>query len=271
MSCNALKYELEGYADGQLPADTASAVEAHIDHCPVCRSELAAINSFRNELRGLSRPVMSNTTLQALTRQVAYELSPNTGSPAFRLIGETRQSWTSNWLMPTTVGVFGSLVFGAALLALIMIPADVPRLAITTEPSTDNPVFLAGIDGAPGEAKISPLQFAHSRSDISSESPSLNPDGSLVAMTGAEDRGHANEDEMVVVAEVFGDGLARITDVVEPSQNREKMNKLMAAFKPSRYPAPFVPATLDNRGDVVRVVMKFQSVNVNIDGSESAH
>jgi hypothetical protein len=74
------------------------------------------------------------------------------------------------------------------------------------------------------------------------------------------------DEEVVVVADVYSDGEARIADVVESSGDKRKMERLQAAFRADRMAPPFVPATLDNRSNVVRVILKFQNVDVNIDG-----
>jgi len=168
-------------------------------------------------------------------------------------------------------GSVASFALGVALLFVIMIPADVPELVINTDPNSQNgdPLFLASLDTTLGDQLITPQQFAHSRSDVSPESPSVNPSGTLVAMANSDPRIPSRDEEVVVVAEVFGDGLARITNVVESSRDRSKMDRLQAAFRSDKVSPPFVPASLDNRGNMVRVVLKFQSVNVNIDDAGS--
>jgi hypothetical protein len=169
-------------------------------------------------------------------------------------------------MWPTTVGTVTSVVFGLFLLALIMIPADVPQLTISTDDPTDveDSLFVAR-NVQLSDQLISPEQFANSRSDFSKDSPSLNPAGTLVdiAQSGSQN------DEAVVVADIYGNGSAEITDVVESSKDRKMMDRLMAAFRPDRSVPPFVPASMDNRGNIVRVVLKFQNVSVNIDEDRS--
>jgi len=261
MKCKDLKFELQHYADGELSETRSAAVAAHMDSCPVCRDELARIGALRAAMRALARPSFSAANLQRLKKLVAAELRPAFGFPTFRLI-EGNPNWLKNWLMPTAVGTFASLLFGLILVTVIMIPSYVPNLAIETETSTSNydPLLLANFEGP-----ITPQQFANSRANIAEESPSINPDGTLVAMTDSTSRGEMRDDEMVVVAEVFSNGEARITDVVERPSDRKTMDRLQAAFTHDRSGTPFVPARLDNRSEIVRVVLKFQSVNVSID------
>lgn len=258
MKCRELKIEIQQYADGELYSD---ALEQHLDSCPLCRSELDAVKSLRNELRAMKPVRVSPYVLNQIRTKVSAELTPDYGFPVFRLI-EGTDSWTRKWLGPTAIGTVTSLVFGLFLLAVIMIPSDVPNLAISTEDPnfSEEGVFFQrkgyGIDQL-----ITPQEFARSREDYSRESPSLNPEGTLVDISQSESR----DDEAVVVADVYGNGSAEITDVVETSKDRKMMDRLMAAFRPDKSAPPFVPANLDKREGVVRVVLKFQNVNVNID------
>jgi hypothetical protein len=176
--------------------------------------------------------------------------------------------------MPTAVGTFGSLVFGLLLLGVILIPSNVPTdLAFDTDEKihNDDPftVELANLNPSLGDQFITPQQFAHSRGDVAPESPSINPAGTLAQIANAEVRHSNRDEEFVVVADIYKDGDARIAKVVEYSRDKKMMERLQAAFKPDRFAPPFVPASLDNRSDVVRVILKFQNVNVNIDANES--
>jgi len=261
MKCRELKIEIQQYSDGELLPPGLNELESHLDSCPLCRAELDAVKSLRNELGLMKRVQMSPFLLSKIRSQVAAEVTPDYGFPVFRLI-EGTDSWTRKWLWPTAFGTVTSLVFGLFLLAVIMIPSDVPQLAISTEDSnySEDSVFFART-GNSIEQLITPQEFANSRSDFSHESPSLNPAGTLVNIGQSETR----DDEAVVVADVYGNGSAQITDVVESSRDRKMMDRLMAAFRPDRSAPPFVPANLDNRESVVRVVLKFQNVNVNIE------
>ena len=98
---------------------------------------------------------------------------------------------------------------------------------------------------------------------VGGESPSINPQGALIALSQSIVRGNMKDDEVVVVADVFSNGLAKISEVIEPSADRKAIDELERALNSDPSNAPFVPANLDNRSDSVRVVLKFQSVNVN--------
>jgi hypothetical protein len=105
--------------------------------------------------------------------------------------------------------------------------------------------------------------YASTRKDISNESPSINPEGALVALTNSLAEGDLKEGEVVVVADVFGNGLAKIDEVVEPSRDRRAVVELDRALRSDPAYAPFVPADLDQRPDSVKVILKIQSVNVS--------
>jgi hypothetical protein len=266
MKCREVKLELHEMVDEKLDEGLNAAVADHLHSCPVCRYELASINAVRQSLRSMPRPEVSENVLRRVRRSIETQLRPAYGFPSFQLVGANDEIWIKRWLMPTSVGTIAAVIFSVVVLGLILIPSNVPDISINTDPNSQNgdPLFLASIDPNFGDQFITPQQFAHSRADVSTESPSINPAGTLVSITSSGSR-KTRDEEVVVVAEVFGDGLARITNVVESSKDRGTMDRLQAAFRSNRATPPFVPATLDNRGDSVRVIMKFQSVNVNID------
>jgi hypothetical protein len=97
----------------------------------------------------------------------------------------------------------------------------------------------------------------------------VNPTGTLVSLASSLERSQLDDEEVVVVADVFQNGAARVTNVVESPRSRSTMARLMKALDGERTSPPFVPASMDNRGDLVRVVLKFQNVNVNIGEDDS--
>ena len=111
--------------------------------------------------------------------------------------------------------------------------------------------------------EISPIEFARSRMAVAGESPSINPQGTLASLSKTLANHGIRNSEIVVVADVFSNGLARIAEVVEPSQNVGAVDELEKALGSDVANAPFVPASMDNRSASVRVVLKFQNVEVN--------
>jgi hypothetical protein len=70
------------------------------------------------------------------------------------------------------------------------------------------------------------------------------------------------DDEVVVVADVFENGSARIAEVVEPSRDKKAVKQLETAFESELAYAPFVPADVDARPETMRVIFKIRSINV---------
>ncbi len=89
--------------------------------------------------------------------------------------------------------------------------------------------------------ELSAADFAAARISVSGNSPSVNPQGALIALTKSIMRGKMKDDEVVVVADVFGSGLAQIAEVVEPSKDINAVRELEKALKNNPdYAPPFV-------------------------------
>ena len=111
---------------------------------------------------------------------------------------------------------------------------------------------------------LSPDLAVAARAAFTSESPTLNPRGALAKLTLAPaSDGRPDDDDMIVVADVYGNGRAALAEVVEPPRNRRMVEELQDALR--KNPA-FVPASLDRRPQTMRVVFVLQRMNVG-DGS----
>lgn len=263
MKCQDLQFELPLYSDDQLSANDAAMVDQHLDICPLCRQRLSEIQDLKNSLRNLPRPAASLSMVNAIRAKVASQTGSRVFAPAFRLI-ETRQNWREIWLMPSTVGVVASVVLCLSLLSILMIPPQTFELVAENQRlAEERSTFITSARS--GDFDISPLEYANERYMFAGESPSVNPHGALVALTRSLMRGEMKDEEVVVVADVFGNGLARIAEVVEPSHDQQAVTKLQQALQSDPDFAPFVPASMDKRSQSVRVVLKFQSVNVEAD------
>jgi hypothetical protein len=93
----------------------------------------------------------------------------------------------------------------------------------------------------------------------------------LVALANTLVRDDVSEDEVVLVADVLSTGIARITQVVEPSKNKSTMEKLEKALQNDAEFAPFVPSNLDNRSENMQIIFKIQTVEVKEKPAKPKH
>jgi hypothetical protein len=178
------------------------------------------------------------------------------------------REWLQMRVMPYGVGVFASVLIGVTFLTMLFSGiGNTEQLSVAQRPTRyDSSMLLASNSDPFTELMtedITAAAFARSRTGFADESPSVNPQGALIALTRSLIRGGMKDDEVVVVADVFGNGLAHIAEVVEPSNDRRAVAELEKALQSDPAYAPFVPSDLENRRDSVRVVLKFQSVDVN--------
>ncbi len=263
MRCKEVELILPLYLDGGLRSAEAASLDEHLDGCPVCRQRLADLKAIKSEIAALARPLLSAERIGMIRLAVAESLPvTSAAAPGFKLI-ESTGSWFDRWLMPSMVGSLASLVLGVTLLWLIMSPANVSEVAANRTPRepAERPIYLTGND--PLAAELTPFQYASTRYSVSAESPSVNPQGALIALTRSFLRGEMKDDEVVVVADVFGNGLARIAEVVEPINDDRAIRDLEKALQSDPSFAPFVPAEMDRRGQSVRVVLRLQTVDVD--------
>lgn len=264
MKCQDIQFDLAVYFDDILAPAEIECIDKHLVSCPLCRDRLAGYQENRNVLRAGQRIVPNDSLIENIRMAVRNAIAPTAVSPSFHLI-EDRRGWFETWMMPSLVGSFTSIILGLSLLWLVLSPVNRPTVA-SGSAAGPSPIYIAsantnnlnGID-------ISPLEFASTRLSVAGESPSVNPQGALIALSRSFVRGEMKDEEVVIVADVFGNGLARIAEVVEPRQDDDAIYELRKAFHTNSEFAPFVPASMDRRSESVRVVLKFQSVDVPVD------
>jgi len=160
-------------------------------------------------------------------------------------------------LMPYTVGSFASVI-----LFFMMFTALRPHFVALREASVQNGGVLFVRPLYDLNRPVNAETFAASRAPFAEESPSLNPVGSLAALTRAYAHPHAPQDgdDMIVVANVFSNGSASLADVVQAPKDKRMLDEFESALR--RDPA-FVPASYDRRPDTMRVVFAVQKVDVD--------
>lgn len=263
MNCSDLQLNLALYSANDAESST---VKMHLEACPLCRVQYDEFQAIRNGLQKLRRPDISAAIRNSIKQNIRSEIrhSQTTRLPVSLDIRE----WLTMRFMPYSIGVCASLLVSLTFLTMMfsgmLKPVDSPASA--SSGSRDTPIMLAS-NRNPFDTNINdnitPAEYAQTRLGFGGESPSINPQGALIALTKSLVRGGMKDDEVVVVADVFGNGLAQIAEVVEPSRDRRAVIELQKALTSDPAYAPFVPTTLENRPESVRVVLKFQSVNVS--------
>ena len=274
MKCSEIKSDLSLYADGFLAKSQNLFLKDHLAVCPLCRQRNAEIREVKAGLRRMSRPEISAPLHNQLKRSVRTEIR-NTKT-AWLPVSVGVRAWLQTRVMPYGVGVLASLILGFTFLTMMFSGNRNlgPMTAATQNPYRSDSIMLAS-NRNPYRLQypesLSASDYAQTRLDVSSESPSINPQGALIALTRSLVRGGMKDDEVVVVADVFGNGLAQIAEVIEPSHNRQAVEELQKALDSDPAYAPFVSSNLDKRSDNMRVVLKFQSVNVSTGLSRHTH
>ncbi len=266
MKCENLQFSLSVYLDDCLNDGERALVDRHLAQCPLCRQKLADFQALRNDLRTLSRPELPSDLLVSMRSRVA-ETVENKRRKSFYVFPEITKEWLQMRLMPYSVGTALSLVLGVSLLWTLLSSAYIPEKNIEFakyQPTTKSVVPLADSisDVRVNDFDLNAVDYSAARLSVSGDSPSLNPQGALVALTKSIVRGKMEDDEVVVVADVFGNGLAKIAEVVEPSSDRRAVRELEKALKNDPNYAPFVPASFDRRSDTVRVILKINRVDI---------
>ena len=266
MKCRDLQFILPLYSDNVLCEEEVSLAEGHLDTCPVCRQKLVDFQDIRNGLRGVARPAYSLVEMTELKRKVSESLETLNGRQMFQNVGDRRR-WVDVWLMPFAVGSLTSLVLGFSLLWMI-ISNEIRPQAVSDSASASNTTLLYPYSpdpSVPVQSDLNPLEYANSRSAWSHESPSINPNGPLVVLTKNLLSEVKDDEELTVVAEIYGNGSASIAQVVEPSSDQRAVGELERALgSESSVAAAFVPANYDQRIEPMRVVFKIQTVSVNL-------
>jgi anti-sigma factor RsiW len=269
MKCENLQFNLSVYLDDCLVEDERALVDRHLAQCPLCRQKLADFQSLRAGLRSLARPELPIDVLTAMRSRVAR--AAENGQPKFSLLQtETFREWLQMRLMPYAVGTAASLILGLTLLWTLLSAAYIPERSgelAKLEAPRKSTVLLTNTNSRSSTAlendfELSAADYAAARLSVSGDSPSLNPQGALVALTKSIIRGNMKDDEVVIVADVFGDGLAQIAEVVEPSDDVQAVYELEKALKNDPNFAPFVPASFDKRSETVRVIFKINRVDI---------
>jgi hypothetical protein len=268
MSCDQIQEWLSLYFDDGLNEGERAACDRHLNVCPVCRAQLAELRSISRNLRLLT----AATEPADLVGSINEALSTAAAARQRRdraTVEDRFEDWMIAWFQPRPMRyAFSSLasllLFAAVFMALRPHMVALHEAAQAVEEaraaSENTEEVLAAVYDI--NQPISPESYAALRAPYNAESPSLNPGGALAALTWAPSRSRdhrSGADDMMVVADVFRNGVASLTDVVQAPRDRRMLDDLQKAL---RQDAAFVPASLDGRPDTMHVVFSVQRVNV---------
>lgn len=264
ITCEESQKSFSPYLDGALTHAAGDALRQHLEACPVCRGRLDETRSVVRGLSLLSRPAPPATLSASIKDALIIERAARVASPPLT-IPERCVRWLQTRLMPYTVGAAYSLIlFVAVFGALRQQLRILSNLAAASALENAQADTVAATPNAPGiydvTRPLSPGLAVAARAPFTDESPTLNPQGALAALTLAPPSiGRPGDDDMIVVADVYGNGSASLAEVVKPPRNRRMIEDLQDAFREG--PA-FVPASLDRRPQTMRVVFVLQKMNV---------
>ncbi|HEV2704973.1 MAG TPA: zf-HC2 domain-containing protein [Pyrinomonadaceae bacterium] len=261
MTCEETQRAFSLYLDGELARTSGDAMDEHLDVCPVCRFELEKERTLVRSLGRVERPVAPAGLAASITEALAIERAAQKARPFVPLRLRVAR-WLEPHLMPYTVGAFYSLLLFAGVFAALR--GQLTALRNLAEAARLDADYSVTMLAAPEEYDVTrPLSaklYAAKRMDYSAQSPSLNPSGALAALAWSPpSNGRPEDDDMIVVADVYGNGSASLAAVVEPPRNPRMLDELQAALR--KNPA-FVPASLDRRPQTMRVVFVLQKMNV---------
>ena len=264
MTCEETRKAFSPFLDGALSQDARAALDSHLDVCPVCRHHLEEV---RHIVRGLSlvrSPAPPAQLSSSIREALKIERAARLAQPELSL-SESFARWLQPRLMPYAVGAFYSaLLFFAVFGALRYQLQILHSFTLAQQLGYESPYQITSVGNEPGgydiNRPLSPESLAAARSPYSYQSPSLNPRGALAALTYSPSRrGAPGDDDMIVVADVYGNGRASLAAVVAPPRNAQMIDELEFALR--KNPA-FVPAKLDQRPQTMRVVFVLQKMDV---------
>ena len=261
MKCSELQLDLPLYSDNLLDNVADVAVRSHITECPLCRQRLADYREIGESLRRFRSPEMPSGLQNRIKTAIRNEPRAGFGTMPTSDIRE----WLTMRLMPYCIGFAASVVIGLSFLTMMFSGMLQPQTAGSRVPNNESALLLANSSAPYGDTDdpILPIQFANTRLGYGPESPSVNPSGALVQLTRTLIKEGMEDDEVVVVADVYGNGLAQIAEVVEPSHDMQAVLELQRALETDPSFSPFVPTNIEARPESVRVILKLQSVNVS--------
>lgn len=252
MLCEETSQSLSQYVDDCVSLPARVAIDEHLDRCPVCRDEVVELRALRRRLSLLTTPPPPPDLATTISDALAIEAAALRQQPNPSLSHRIAR-FIEPWVMPYSAGSLASV-----LMFFLMFTALRPHFVALREAAAQQ---RGGYDLS---KPVTAAGLAAARAPFAIESPTLNPDGALAALTVSYARPHAeldgDADDMIVVADVFITGAASLAGVVQPPRDPRMLDEFESALRQN---AAFVKASLDRRPDTMRVVFAVQKVDVD--------
>ncbi|HYX27966.1 MAG TPA: zf-HC2 domain-containing protein [Pyrinomonadaceae bacterium] len=264
MDCDDIQQSLSLYVDDGLTSGEREACYRHLEVCPVCRAHVDQLRAVRRSLATLAKPAPPANLIPAINSALAVKTAELRARRNATTIDRVND-WALKWLQPRPMryafSSLASLVIFTAVFAALrphMIALREATLAFDQIQLADDSdqMFATVLDI---NKPISPESYAALRTPYNTESPSLNPGGSLATLNWEPQNGAERQDDMVIVADVFMNGSASLANVVQAPRDRRMLQEFQNALQQD---AAFVPASLDRRPETMRVVFSIQRVDV---------
>jgi hypothetical protein len=260
------------YVDDRLTAPARADCDEHLRQCPVCRAQMTELRSLTRSLARLERPQAPQDLASSISMRLSIEAAAQQRAPKLPL-GVRLTSWVRPRLMPYTVGSFASLILFFAMFNALRPHLRALREAAAAHAEAEQAslkiIYLSDeANNYPDITKPVPADvYAAARAPYAIESPSLNPKGALAALTFGHSHEHRkdNDDDMIVVTDVFSNGSASLAGVVQAPRDHRMLDDFQSAL---RKDAAFVPASFDRRPETMRVVFVIQKIDVKDENTQ---
>ena len=260
MTCDGIQDRIALYCDDGLNAEDRARCDQHLEVCPVCRARVTQMRALRLRLATMSQvapPAGLASEIQFAVRAEASVQRARRNAPTSEIIAD----FLSVWLQPRISRYAFSSIASLILFGSVFFALRPHMIALHEAAQTYSDYVAADNSGYNINQPISPSSYAALRTPFNSESPSLDPKGGIATLNLAESHSPngGSNDDMVVVADVFSNGVASLTDVMHAPRNKRMLEDFQAALRNN---AAFVPAALDRRPETMRVVFSIQRVEV---------
>lgn len=251
--------QCEGFQKQILLGCPDDRANAHLAVCVTCQEAVKADEDLRRQLAGLSKPPIPDSLTVSIIEMVRSENAK--ARQRILPISTATREWIKFNIFPYAAGAFASVLMTFSLLYYLLTPHLIPS-AMTGERS--NTILIADSPPELNPHALTPEEFAQSRKLFAKDSPSINPKGSIIDLSEAMANGDVEDDEIVVVADVYGNGLAKIATFIEKPRDPGTLAAFQRAMESGISQAPFVPAGLEDRPELVRVIFRYQRINVSV-------